>query len=1045
MPTDEDRQTAPSDSQTPRTPFQRDLHFDLRWLGPAHETETYRLHCGKERYELRRHTLETFAASAASGSPTHFAKDVKTSHSKVGLSYVTGPDSPEGFPTLASISITTATDKGSYCSEDVAKALIFLNPTITVLTPKHANTVLGHIENSDGLSDLKFILGALGKKWCTPKGVVDSNGNPVKKTNGKQYYTYELNQGVLNTSPAASAQSKALIYSDKTLEGARWKLLPGVSFLDMNARNKVAAVRQASREAGSNSGYNIDLQDGGPNFGVSVEVNGLSDDFVLDLSVTNSFIRYTSVFVSFLKADGTAMKVPDNIWTKMVKGAAAAIVQEWFGWTGEGQDLLKLLKSSDNTLMWLGNVGPESTFLGIPISDSNTDFQFAMPPDQGKFGKVRLLVGSLGVGSNSDWDPTAAWLGLSLTVFFDLALPTYSLIMTVGEESNEFFDSFLDDPTFVIPTAYAVFQLADDVFTGSSNLGGDISSELASLGDAIASRVLTAPEVAAKLAALFGAEEAEDAIPFVGWGLQLLAVGATVAQLAQTVAEVIGSPRVVEFDLTITMNGEITLVPDLSTGSEFPDTATSFTITAQYSDNTTRTYTGTISNPKVAKIVVPWNDLPVGGTVSFVVAMFSKEGWGVGKGQSAVFSNQINDSSRKLFVAKVSVKQELYPLSCHTTYCHSQLLGYEGSGPGYLWNKTSNAPKETAENLGPPQPIRALSGITLSDDLGVLGYSWEASGLNIPPVGGGGTENVELYTMQNIGYRPIQGDASWPEAGYMTAPAGYSAAPLLLYLRTAKSTGSDAVGPGFFYLDPTGNPTTGYHLRQVTPVTDPNVPMNDPSRQFNLATGTSWGRFAILPSSLAIHSNGYVVGVNPQYNTMQILALPRIAATDAEAPWAWIPLGPGTVPGRLQSPALAAIRPDQTILVLEAGNQRIQAFSRGGHPVAAFDGSDTPYWIPLVPHAQSGINVVYLSMCVDVANYVYVLSQNGNGYDATMFNLDVYTPTGKHLFCQQELVAGGMAVDLWRNVYTLNFQQICGPGGRPEPSISEWIPSTPVG
>jgi hypothetical protein len=37
-------------------------------------------------------------------------------------------------------------------------------------------------------------------------------------------------------------------------------------------------------------------------------------------------------------------------------------------------------------------------------------------------------------------------------------------------------------------------------------------------------------------------------------------------------------------------------------------------------------------------------------------------------------------------------------------------------------------------------------------------------------------------------------------------------------------------------------------------------------------------------------------------------------------------------------------------------------------------------------------------------------------------------------------VAGGMAVDLWRNAYTLNFQQISGPGGRPEPSLSEWIP-----
>jgi hypothetical protein len=78
-----------------------------------------------------------------------------------------------------------------------------------------------------------------------------------------------------------------------------------------------------------------------------------------------------------------------------------------------------------------------------------------------------------------------------------------------------------------------------------------------------------------------------------------------------------------------------------------------------------------------------------------------------------------------------------------------------------------------------------------------------------------------------------------------------------------------------------------------------------------------------------------------------------------------------------------------------------------------------------------------------VAGYLYVLSQNGNGYDPSDFHLDVYAPTGAHLMHQQGLVAGGLAVDLWRNVYTLNFQQIAGPGGRTEPSLSEYLPHTP--
>ena len=223
--------------------------------------------------------------------------------------------------------------------------------------------------------------------------------------------------------------------------------------------------------------------------------------------------------------------------------------------------------------------------------------------------------------------------------------------------------------------------------------------------------------------------------------------------------------------------------------------------------------------------------------------------------------------------------------------------------------------------------------------------------------------------MQNIGYKPIQNDADvfWPQAGYMTAPAGYPKPPLLLYLRTAQGTGTDAAGPGFFFLDPSGDSTNGFHLRQVQPVTDPNVGMDDSSRQFNLATGISWGRFAYLPTSLAIHSNGYVAAVNPLYDTMQILQLPAQSSADTDAPWAFLPLGPGTSPGRLLSPVLTAITPNQTILVLEAGNQRIQAFSRGGHPVAAFPEIDTPYWIPLMSHAEAEESVVYLSMSVDVA------------------------------------------------------------------------------
>jgi hypothetical protein len=120
----------------------------------------------------------------------------------------------------------------------------------------------------------------------------------------------------------------------------------------------------------------------------------------------------------------------------------------------------------------------------------------------------------------------------------------------------------------------------------------------------------------------------------------------------------------------------------------------------------------------VPSIVVDWKDVPVGGKVSFVVAMFDCNGWGVGKGQAGPFDNLLDGQT--IFTAKVTVKQERYPLTARTTYQHRQLLQYNG---GYQWVPETQAPTQTAANLGtgPGSGLEGLGNITLSDDLGVRG------------------------------------------------------------------------------------------------------------------------------------------------------------------------------------------------------------------------------------------------------------------------------------------------------------------------------------
>ncbi len=52
------------------------------------------------------------------------------------------------------------------------------------------------------------------------------------------------------------------------------------------------------------------------------------------------------------------------------------------------------------------------------------------------------------------------------------------------------------------------------------------------------------------------------------------------------------------------------------------------------------------------------------------------------------------------------------------------------------------------------------------------------------------------------------------------------------------------------------------------------------------------------------------------------------------------------------------------------------------------------------------------------------------------------TPEGNRLARTTGVAAARLAVDTFRNVYTLNFASVIG-APRVEPSLSQWVPSTP--
>lgn len=400
-----------------------------------------------------------------------------------------------------------------------------------------------------------------------------------------------------------------------------------------------------------------------------------------------------------------------------------------------------------------------------------------------------------------------------------------------------------------------------------------------------------------------------------------------------------------------------------------------------------------------------------------------------------------------------------------------------------------------------------------------------------------------------------------------------------------------------FYIDPRSYVTDGlYHLRGVA--------FSEGQSTFDYSTNQSWGAFTQAHlDAVAVHPQGYVVGVDYGNHKMFTLRLPANAVDEADAPLAMPLSGEGVREGLMYQPAAMTIAADGRILVLEQGNQRIQAFDVKGNPVPSFAGpltfslpgtfadtldartvdtdliqayqqNVTPALAPLfsgdlssvdaldngtvdaaltqafhtyaydLPEDSSQITVLttrtgslwlltdaaknvtydirvvtdqyggqhlfiyyssslsivvnaageewtisdatnaltfdvrkpvsggqgdgsglavrqlvavmalrdqspqsvtYLDVAVEAKGYIYVLASTTDGTGQQAFQLDIYNPDGSTLLAKPQtgINAAKLTVDQWRTLFTMNYDRVLGPGGRTEPGISAWIPSTP--
>jgi hypothetical protein len=241
-----------------------------------------------------------------------------------------------------------------------------------------------------------------------------------------------------------------------------------------------------------------------------------------------------------------------------------------------------------------------------------------------------------------------------------------------------------------------------------------------------------------------------------------------------------------------------------------------------------------------------------------------------------------------------------------------------------------------------------------------------------------------------------------------------------------------------FYLDSSSN-----LLRRISL----NPPQFDDPQSPN---PSAWGKFNKNPDDLLLHPSGAVVSINGQSSRIETLKIPSAALPDDEAATnllANVHGGLGTRPGLMNNPTVATITAEGTLLVLESGNNRIHALDISGNPVRHFSQQPDPYFLNLT--ATGGANTTYVDIAVEFSGLIYVLSYNfsGSGY---IYRLDIYSHDQSEtnpITTTMNMNAAGLVVDYFRNVYTLNYEALKNADGSvreiTEPSISQWIPTTP--
>ncbi len=899
---------------------------------------------------------------------------------------------------------------------DHATALVAGHPELACGEPNSAAYIQGNIIGvQPSIQLLGAVIQAQGPAWATHTPLINPDtGQIAVNSKGDIQYIPVWSHNTAQAAGAAILEALDTVKDDPSLgsnittldpttlpeydptapdtgptTGTIWTLHDGSPTIDQSS----TALLQATERP-------FQFTDQTPGHGYHLEIESVDSDEngnrTITFSAKNWFVRYLSLFVRYL--DGNGKPIPLS--------AIAPQIQRGFPLWNRG--------GANGTYdAFLDMVSPEWVFLGIPVQATDIKKTIPVPPQA---AAVVILGGGLGAGNNPY--PVSVTPGKMMTIIFNLAVPALllSLMAAAGFAS---LTHALEDPDNlheVLATALTWYGPLYNTFAYDNpealqDIAIDIGTQLLGKG---AGKIDTL--IAEAIAEGEAIEAVEDAVPVIGAFLSALWAVGLVAGIAETSAQVSNSPKSYINTVAFTHAVQVTIAHDPNDPAGFPSTATSYTVTALFDGGSPQKITETLPGTTVTQpLTVTFNDVPAGGQVKVDVGFYSNTGFLVGHGTAGLVEN---DPTQEVLALHLTITELLVPLTATTVYSHKEIIQLDNSG-NHVWHGATTPPVEQTP-LGFCDDVNghicSWTDLTVSTVNASVGYAWQAYNTAVTDCVSGGLG--QLYQFANLS------STQSPQSGYLFSNCGFSGVTRIVYDLMGKQQWN-------FYLDPTNG---NNFIRQI------RLSAGGASSYDSPTSNKAFGRLQLSSDALLLHPLGKIISINTNNNKLEVLDLPPTAATDANAPLSQVRSGFGTREGLMDGPIHAAITAQGAILILEQNNNRIQAFDIGGNPVPHFDNG--AYFIPLKDPEGTA---TYLDLAVEYSGYLYVLSYTGSG--PFTFHLDLYTPGGTWLARTSGINADKLAVNYWRDLFTLNYQVLKLPNGalppRTEPSVSHWIPSTP--